>query len=88
MIFLDHNVKESKVQEETMEKQAYLDLKRGERGALISIIAYFCLSAFKLIIGYTAHSEAIKADGLNNATDIIASIAVLIGLKLSQRPRS
>jgi cation diffusion facilitator family transporter len=69
-----------------MEKQAYLDLKRGERGAVISIIAYICLSVFKLIIGYTAHSEALKADGLNNATDIIASIAVLIGLKLSQRP--
>ncbi|MEH7097254.1 cation diffusion facilitator family transporter [Neobacillus vireti] len=69
-----------------MEEQAYLDLKRGERGAIISIIAYICLSALKLIVGYLANSEALKADGLNNATDIIASIAVLIGLKLSQRP--
>ena len=69
-----------------MEEQAYLDLKRGERGAIISIIAYLCLSALKLIIGYIANSEALKADGFNNATDIIASIAVLIGLKLSQRP--
>jgi cation diffusion facilitator family transporter len=69
-----------------MEEQAYLDLKRGERGAVISIIAYICLSALKLIVGYLANSEALKADGLNNATDIIASIAVLIGLKLSQRP--
>ena len=69
-----------------MEEQAYLDLKRGERGAVISIIVYICLSSLKLIIGYIAHSEALKADGLNNATDIIASIAVLIGLKLSQRP--
>lgn len=69
-----------------MGEQAYLDLKRGERGAVISIIAYICLSAFKLAVGYMAHSEALKADGLNNATDIIASTAVLIGLKLSQRP--
>jgi cation diffusion facilitator family transporter len=69
-----------------MEEQAYLDLKRGERGAIISIIAYLCLSSLKLIIGYFANSEALKADGFNNATDIIASIAVLIGLKLSQRP--
>ena len=69
-----------------MEEQAYLDLKRGERGAIISIIAYLCLSSLKLIIGYIANSEALKADGFNNATDIIASIAVLIGLKLSQRP--
>ncbi|MBT2656036.1 cation transporter [Bacillus sp. ISL-18] len=69
-----------------MEEQAYLDLKRGERGAIISIIAYICLSSIKLMVGYLANSEALKADGLNNATDIIASIAVLIGLKLSQRP--
>ncbi|MEH7307779.1 cation diffusion facilitator family transporter, partial [Neobacillus drentensis] len=69
-----------------MEEQAYLDLKKGERGAIISIIAYICLSALKLMVGFMANSEALKADGLNNATDIIASIAVLVGLKLSQRP--
>jgi cation diffusion facilitator family transporter len=69
-----------------MDQQKYNDLKLGERGAIISIIAYICLSALKLVIGYMADSEALKADGLNNTTDIIASIAVLIGLKLSQKP--
>lgn len=69
-----------------MEEQAYLDLKRGERGAIISIIAYICLSLLKLAVGFFANSEALKADGLNNVTDIIASVAILIGLKLSQRP--
>src|SRR6476620_9598682 len=69
-----------------MENQAYLDLKRVERGAIISIVAYICLSILKLVVGYLADSEALKADGLNNTTDIIASIAVLIGLKLSQKP--
>ncbi|MBM6387173.1 MAG: cation transporter [Paenibacillus sp.] len=58
----------------------------GERGAIISIIAYICLTALKLVIGSIAGSEALKADGLNNATDIVASIAVLIGLRLAQRP--
>jgi cation diffusion facilitator family transporter len=69
-----------------MEEQAYLDLKRGERGAIVSIIAYLCLSSLKLVVGILSNSEALKADGLNNATDIMASLAVLIGLKLSQRP--
>jgi cation diffusion facilitator family transporter len=69
-----------------MDEQAYLDLKRGERGAFISIIAYLCLSSLKIIVGFIAGSEALKADGLNNASDIVASVAVLIGLKLSQRP--
>lgn len=69
-----------------MEEQKYNNLKLGERGAIISIIAYICLSIIKLIIGYISDSDALKADGLNNTTDIIASIAILIGLKLSQRP--
>lgn len=68
------------------QQQRYENLKVGERGAIISIIAYICLSALKLIIGNVSGSEALKADGLNNATDIVASIAVLIGLKLAQRP--
>ncbi|WP_205407261.1 cation diffusion facilitator family transporter [Sporosarcina sp. PTS2304] len=50
------------------------------------MVAYLCLSILKLIIGYVSDSEALKADGLNNTTDIIASIAVLIGLKLSRKP--
>lgn len=69
-----------------MEQQKYADLKKGERGAIISIAAYLCLSALKLLIGYSANSEALKADGFNNATDIVASVAVLIGLRLSQKP--
>ncbi|MFJ7932386.1 cation diffusion facilitator family transporter [Peribacillus sp. NPDC096448] len=69
-----------------MEEQKYNDLKLGERGAIISIIAYICLSIMKLAIGYISDSAALKADGLNNTTDIIASVAVLIGLRLAQRP--
>ena len=69
-----------------MEEQKYKDLKLGERGAIISIIAYICLSVIKLVVGYMSDSTALKADGLNNTTDIIASIAVLVGLRLAQRP--
>lgn len=69
-----------------MDEQKYKNLKLGERGAIISIMAYICLSILKLIFGYMSDSTALKADGLNNTTDIIASIAVLIGLKLSRRP--
>jgi cation diffusion facilitator family transporter len=69
-----------------LEDEKYKKLKLGERGAYISIAAYILLSLLKLIIGYISDSEALKADGLNNSTDIIASVAVLIGLKLSQKP--
>ncbi|MEK3886132.1 cation diffusion facilitator family transporter [Bacillus sp. FSL K6-3431] len=69
-----------------MDQQKYANLKLAERGAIISIIAYLFLASLKLIIGLMSNSAALKADGLNNTTDIIASIALLIGLKLSQRP--
>lgn len=66
--------------------EIYSNLRQGEKGAWISIGAYIVLSAVKLTIGILGSSEALMADGLNNTTDIIASIAVLIGLRISQRP--
>ncbi|NOU75504.1 cation diffusion facilitator family transporter, partial [Paenibacillus sp. LMG 31458] len=65
---------------------SYNKIKEGEKGAWVSIIAYVCLSAIKLFIGFASGSEALLADGLNNTTDIIASFAVLIGLKISRKP--
>lgn len=66
--------------------ELYTNLRAGEKGAYLSIGAYIILSAVKLLFGHFGTSEALKADGLNNTTDIIASIAVLIGLRISQRP--
>ncbi|MDF2680427.1 MAG: transporter [Brevibacillus sp.] len=66
--------------------EIYDDIKKGEKGAWLSIITYICLSIFKLGVGYVSNSEALLADGFNNTTDIIASIAVLIGLKISRKP--
>lgn len=64
----------------------YTNLRKGEKGAWISIGAYIFLSAIKLFFGFWGSSEALKADGFNNLTDIIASIAVLVGLRISQKP--
>lgn len=64
----------------------YDDIRKGERGAWVSIAAYLLLSAFKLISGFVFDSSALLADGFNNLTDIVASVAVLIGLKISQKP--
>lgn len=61
-------------------------MKLGEKGAWVSIVAYLCLSTLKLFIGHYAGSKALFADGLNNATDIVASVAVLIGLRIARKP--
>ncbi|MEF2290951.1 MULTISPECIES: cation diffusion facilitator family transporter [Virgibacillus] len=62
------------------------NLKKGEKGAWISIFAYIVLAASKLVVAALGNSEALRADGLNNASDVVASIAVLIGLKISRKP--
>jgi cation diffusion facilitator family transporter len=67
-------------------EEKYNGLKLAERGARVSIIAYVVLSLLKLGIGYFAGSEALMADGLNNTTDIVSSLAVLIGLKIARKP--
>ncbi|WP_419959603.1 cation diffusion facilitator family transporter [Psychrobacillus sp. BM2] len=66
--------------------ELYTNLREGEKGAWISICIYLLLSTLKLTIGIIGSSEALKADGLNNFTDIIASVAILIGLRISQKP--
>ncbi|MGG1880480.1 cation diffusion facilitator family transporter [Paenibacillus cisolokensis] len=65
---------------------AYDNIKKGERGAWVSIAAYLVLSVSKLVSGYMFASSALLADGFNNLTDIVASAAVLIGLRISQKP--
>ena len=64
----------------------YADIKQGERGAWLSIIAYVFCSVLKIGIAIYTGSEALMADGLNNSTDVIASVAVLIGLRISRKP--
>lgn len=64
----------------------YNDIKQSEKGAWLSLLAYILLSAIKLFIGSVSGSQALLADGLNNSTDIIASVAILTGLKISRRP--
>lgn len=67
-------------------EQTYDNIKQGERGAWLSIAAYLVLSAIKIAVGLVTGSEALLADGYNNSTDIVASLAVLIGLRISRKP--
>ncbi|MCG3085086.1 cation diffusion facilitator family transporter [Anoxybacillus sp. LAT_35] len=60
---------------------------KPELGAWVSIGSYIILSLAKLYIGYMSNSEALKADGWNNFTDILASTAILIGLLIAKKPR-
>jgi cation diffusion facilitator family transporter len=66
--------------------ESFQDIKRGEKGVWLGLAVYVLMSAVKLTAGMITGSQALIADGLNNTTDIIVSVTVLIGLKIARRP--
>lgn len=62
------------------------NLKRAQKGAYMSLFTYIILSVAKFITGIQFNSAALQADAFNNMTDILVSVAVLIGLKISLKP--
>lgn len=62
------------------------NLKIAQRGAYLSLVVYIILSVAKYVTGFIYNSAAVRADALNNMTDIVVSIAVIVGLKISIKP--
>lgn len=60
--------------------------KNAIRTSYFSIIGNFILAIIKWVAGYFGNSYALIADAIESTTDILASILVLIGLKVSIRP--
>ncbi len=54
---------------------------------ILSIVLNIVLSILKIFAGIFGNSSAIIADGLHSASDIITSVGVLIGNKISSKPR-
>lgn len=49
----------------------------------VSIMANILLSAFKMLAGILAHSGAMISDAVHSASDVISTIVVIIGIRLS-----
>jgi cation diffusion facilitator family transporter len=62
-----------------------IDLKRGETAAKYSALTNLFLAIIKGVIGVLSGSIALIADAIHSFSDIFASLAVYIGLKLSRR---
>ena len=67
-------------------QEQYDRIKKAEKGAMISLGLYLFLATVKTFIGIKWSSSALRADGLNNLTDVASSIAILIGLKAARKP--
>lgn len=55
------------------------------RTSILGIIANIVLTVFKVIVGVAASSIAIILDAVNSATDALASVVTIVGVKLAGR---
>lgn len=53
--------------------------------SVVSIVANFVLTVFKLLAGIISHSGAMVSDAIHSASDVFSTIVVIIGVKLSGR---
>ena len=60
-------------------------LEIGVRVSKNTIIGNFILAFIKILIGFIARSTAMLADGMHSLSDVITTIGVIIGLKLSHK---
>lgn len=50
-----------------------------------TIIVNILLTAFKLIAGFTAHSSAMISDAIHSASDVLSTVVVIIGVRMSEK---
>jgi len=62
-----------------------IHLERDKKAALVSIGVSTFLAVMKYLIGILSGSIALIADAIHSLTDVISSIGVLIGLRISSR---
>ena len=55
--------------------------------SVISIVWNMILSAFKLLAGIIAHSNAMISDAVHSASDVFSTIIVMIGVNISSKER-
>lgn len=53
--------------------------------SMVTIWANIFLSIIKIVIGFFGKSNAMIADGIHSFTDVVSTIGVLVGLKLSSK---
>ena len=58
----------------------------GNRTILITVVMNIFLSLSKLLAGFIGRSTSMISDGVHSLSDVISSIGVFIGLRISQKP--
>lgn len=60
--------------------------KQAEFAAWIGVVINVFLTVIKGVFGFIAHSQALIADAVHSASDIVGSLAVYVGLRAAKQP--
>lgn len=63
-----------------------IDYKKGERITNICLVGNILLCAVKFCAGIFGRSQAMVADAMHSASDVVATAVVLLGVKIAQKP--
>lgn len=65
-------------------KGDFMDKKTANKVSGITIAVNILLSLLKFIVGFIAHSQALISDAVHSASDVLSTIAVIVGINLSK----
>jgi len=68
---------------EIMQKNKQTEI--AVRVSAVSIIGNIVLSVLKILAGIISHSSALVSDGIHSASDLVSSVIVIVGVKLSSK---
>ncbi|MGB3289644.1 MAG: cation diffusion facilitator family transporter [Burkholderiaceae bacterium] len=57
----------------------------GHRSTMVSVVVNVALTAFQLVVGLFAHSQALVADAIHSLSDLVSDAVVLVANKHSQK---
>ncbi len=62
-----------------------MEKKIGNRVSIVTIVVNLLLSAVKFVIGFMGKSQALVSDAVHSASDVVSTIAVMVGINLSAK---
>lgn len=62
-----------------------MDKKQANKVSIITIISNLLLSALKFVIGFMGNSQALVSDAVHSASDVVSTVAVMVGINMSAK---
>ncbi len=62
-----------------------MDKKVANKVSIITIIVNLALSAIKFVVGFIGNSQALVSDAVHSASDVVSTVAVMVGINMSAK---